>query len=298
MPLLDFPCCIPPLREFPSKLTAIFSMQFPTGCDWGAWVELVLDEQKKTWKGAKGDAGNRISAQVVLSCQGGDLVASMRGDVDRGADCQGSSQRDAVVPCYAEGLEQLDMGQVDLQHGCCQQQPGEGSYGIYLLSTAQLPVSPMPPLALPCTLIKPDECCETPDPKSGDGGVVGRPVAAKAPGAVRGGSPARPNCPESCCSVNSPTAGLGGGHGARPPVFSAAPVRYANGEVAVVSNDLEAGGFGLPWGHTRSFASRLTKFDSDQLGQGWNWLVQEWPYLIADLARLPDGSSGRRGATE
>lgn len=61
-------------------------------------------------------------------------------------------------------------------------------------------------------------------------------------------------------------------------------MRYANGELSVVADDLRDGGFGLPWGHTRSFASRLERFDSDYVGNGYNWLVAQWPYLLADPA--------------
>jgi hypothetical protein len=42
--------------------------------------------------------------------------------------------------------------------------------------------------------------------------------------------------------------------------------------------DPQAGGFGVPWGHTRSFASRLTQ--STNLGNGVNWQIQQWTYLV------------------
>ena len=41
-----------------------------------------------------------------------------------------------------------------------------------------------------------------------------------------------------------------------PACFSPEPVRYSNGEISVVQADLDSDGFGLPWGHTRSFASQ------------------------------------------
>src|SRR4051794_31504208 len=40
---------------------------------------------------------------------------------------------------------------------------------------------------------------------------------------------------------------------------SVRPVRYATGEVVLEAEDIHAGGFGVPWGHTRSFANRLTE---------------------------------------
>jgi hypothetical protein len=47
--------------------------------------------------------------------------------------------------------------------------------------------------------------------------------------------------------------------------------------VAFAAVDLTSDGFGLPWGHTRSFVSRQTC--SETLGNGFNWQIQEWPYL-------------------
>ena len=40
---------------------------------------------------------------------------------------------------------------------------------------------------------------------------------------------------------------------------------------------MSSGGFGIPWGHTRSFLSRMY-VDAD-IGQGYDWQVAEWPYL-------------------
>jgi len=60
--------------------------------------------------------------------------------------------------------------------------------------------------------------------------------------------------------------------------FSCNPVRYATGEIQVIATDLEAEGFGVPWGHTRSFANRLT--ENTLAGNGFNWQVREWPYLV------------------
>jgi hypothetical protein len=40
----------------------------------------------------------------------------------------------------------------------------------------------------------------------------------------------------------------------KPPQCSQRPVRYTDGEVVHYATDLAAGGFGVPWGHRRSFA--------------------------------------------
>jgi len=62
------------------------------------------------------------------------------------------------------------------------------------------------------------------------------------------------------------------------PEASDGPVRYNNGELLYSAVDLAAGGFGAPWGHTRLFSNRLD-FSQD-MGQGFNWLIDQWPYLV------------------
>lgn len=56
------------------------------------------------------------------------------------------------------------------------------------------------------------------------------------------------------------------------------PVRYATGEVGEKAIDLKVDGFGVPWGHTRSFSSRLS--ENTNVGNGFNWQVEEWPYIV------------------
>ncbi|MBI3861131.1 MAG: hypothetical protein HY290_04465, partial [Planctomycetia bacterium] len=68
-----------------------------------------------------------------------------------------------------------------------------------------------------------------------------------------------------------------------PPTISSAPVRYATGELVFLASDFQSNGFGIPWGHTRSFSSRLTT--PVNLGNGWNWQIREWTYLILDNLR-------------
>ncbi|MEO8498941.1 MAG: RHS repeat-associated core domain-containing protein, partial [Planctomycetota bacterium] len=59
---------------------------------------------------------------------------------------------------------------------------------------------------------------------------------------------------------------------------SAAPVRYVNGEVQLDVTDLSAGGFGGMWRQQRVYSNQLPH-DHDY-GNGFNWLVRQWPYLI------------------
>jgi RHS repeat-associated protein len=56
------------------------------------------------------------------------------------------------------------------------------------------------------------------------------------------------------------------------------PVRYFNGELQLRRKDLGSDGFGIPWGHTRIYSNRLS--NSFDFGNGFNWLVHEWPRLV------------------
>src|SRR4051794_27692964 len=94
-----------------------------------------------------------------------------------------------------------------------------------------------------------------------------------------------PTDPKDRCFGKKPCGcGCGCAGCGAPPTGPACPcatpksVRYATGEVVAEADDLHAGGFGLPWGHTRSFASRLTA--ATNAGNGYNWQVAEWSYLV------------------
>jgi len=105
---------------------------------------------------------------------------------------------------------------------------------------------PLPPPTRPCERMGPEGCC--PEPESTGGGPPrGAPIGGRTPS------------------------------GSQPPAFSRAPVRYATGEVFVSAIDIESRGFGVPWGHTRRFSSRLS--ENTNFGNGANWVVIQWPYL-------------------
>jgi hypothetical protein len=88
-------------------------------------------------------------------------------------------------------------------------------------------------------------------------------------GEVRGkGDTIKADCP---CECPRSTPG---------PAASNHPIRYNNGELLYSATDLAVGGFGSPWGHTRFYSNRLD-FSQD-MGQGFNWLVEQWPYLVND----------------
>ncbi len=63
--------------------------------------------------------------------------------------------------------------------------------------------------------------------------------------------------------------------------FSGNPVRYASGELLYSETDLISSGYGVPWGHTRRFLNRLSV--PETLGNGYNWQIEQWPYLIIDF---------------
>jgi RHS repeat-associated protein len=72
--------------------------------------------------------------------------------------------------------------------------------------------------------------------------------------------------------------GGGGRGGMYPGASSTLGVRYGNGAVIQEMSDLCTSGFGLPWGQTRSYASTLSGVGN--VGNGNNWQVAQWPYLV------------------
>src|SRR5665213_3302172 len=74
------------------------------------------------------------------------------------------------------------------------------------------------------------------------------PCEANAPGGCTGGK---------CASGSSPAAGSSPSIPGHPPFNTKGPVRYATGELVIGAADLLLSGYGVPWGHTRSFSSSL-----------------------------------------
>ena len=60
--------------------------------------------------------------------------------------------------------------------------------------------------------------------------------------------------------------------------FSSFPVRYSNGEIRLVSQDLGSDGFGVEWGHTRSYSNRVSPTNEGINGN--SWFVKEVPYVV------------------
>jgi RHS repeat-associated protein len=55
-------------------------------------------------------------------------------------------------------------------------------------------------------------------------------------------------------------------------------VRYFNGEVQHKETDISSNGFGLGWGHTRTYSNAMS--DRFSRGNGWNWNVDQWPMML------------------
>lgn len=115
---------------------------------------------------------------------------------------------------------------------------------------------PCPPDEPPCEL--PPACCP-PD----EGETSGGPSA---------GGPSGGGCDGGFCAAT--------GNGSLGTEFSSQPVRYFNGELQLAVADLSASGFGDPWEHRRIYSNQMSN-DYD-FGNGFNWLVRQWPYLIED----------------
>ncbi|MBS0206921.1 MAG: RHS repeat-associated core domain-containing protein [Planctomycetes bacterium] len=72
---------------------------------------------------------------------------------------------------------------------------------------------------------------------------------------------------------------LSGDNPAVPPTpgrASPRPVLYGSGEVILSSVDISSPGFGTNWSHTRTYSNQAAA--SGDYGQGYNWLVLNWPF--------------------
>lgn len=85
--------------------------------------------------------------------------------------------------------------------------------------------------------------------------------------------------PVKCCECDcedGPGAGGSSGNGSQCSTNSKNPIRYDTGEIQFTESDLAAGGFGIPWGHSRQYRNQLG--DDVDFGNGYNWFVAQWPY--------------------
>jgi len=72
--------------------------------------------------------------------------------------------------------------------------------------------------------------------------------------------------------------------------YSSFPIRYFNGEIRLVVEDLASLGFGEKWGHTRSYSNKLTRQDMGDNGN--SWFIKELPMAAS---RTIDGEDPHFG---
>jgi len=202
----------------------------------------------------------------------------------------------------------------NVDEACCQCSAPSGAYETVHIYEGVPVATAVPPWAPPpCKPETPKDCCPQPTSNPASGGFSG-PVGGSGGGGntLRGGRGYPPGLPggptrggvtanfsgggimrgrgggifadgaskKKCCPEDDggPSPGCSGWAPCFPPVFSKSPVRYATGEIAVSAVDIASDGFGVPWGHTRSFASRQSHNES--LGHGFNWHVEQWPFVV------------------
>ncbi|WP_437191561.1 glycosyltransferase [Planctomicrobium sp. SH527] len=57
------------------------------------------------------------------------------------------------------------------------------------------------------------------------------------------------------------------------------PVNYVNGNIVLSATDISSSGFGAAWSHRRTYSNQLV-LSNAEMGQGTNWVVSNWPFLI------------------
>ena len=127
----------------------------------------------------------------------------------------------------------------------------------------------------------------------GSEGALPRPAGA-APAASAGGMAVMPSpSPPPPPPEPPPTPPCEGSPQCCDCGCSEAPVRYFDGELQLTVTDIEVPGYGKLWQHTRVYSNQLSS--NGDLGNGYNWLVEQWPYLI----QYGDGSiTVVRGTTQ
>ena len=227
------------------------------------------------WSTAKGVASEKTSGgtedfEVSISCVGGVYTASVSNDSDCVRTPLYGSLNGNCDECYGT------VGWTQDGCDCCGCEPGEATSMAATISEGEpsVFVVDLPPIP-DCNPMDASTCCAFDSPGV-DPDTSGTACCED------------PACCDECGSGSCPARHGGGGtcNGGTCAV-SAYPIRYATGEILMRVTDIESSGLGFPLAHTRSFASRLTL--PDNRGNGYNWLVKQWPELV----RTPiSGKSG------
>jgi GT2 family glycosyltransferase len=126
------------------------------------------------------------------------------------------------------------------------------------ISGSPSPSSPVPPVEPPCENPKPVCSCSCQC-----GCSSGRlPKTNVAPPMQPGVTTSKLIDSQSNCSSSS----------------SMKPIRYFNGQIRLSATDIESDGFGVSWEHSRVYCNLLS--ENADVGQGYNWLVPRWAYLV------------------
>ena len=279
----------------PSKATLITLVAWP-GCE-NLNGQVGLD-----WDGQKWTTDPLVTGPVTFALVplGND---QFRIDWDLGCD---SGSESAGGSC--DGLALLAVALVSPT--CCTDPDPIGAVNMEISTGGGAPANAVPPvIPPPCYTVRPAQCCPRPGapPGSpgfpgggGNGGSGGGGGPTRKPGGgvwgggggsggggggIPGAGPGKGKCcpPQGGGAGGGPGGGPGGGgcggFVCSPPVYSMYPVHYETGQLALSAVDIESAGFSVPWGHTRSFASRQSH--NETLGNGFNWHVEQWPFLIA-----------------
>ena len=85
--------------------------------------------------------------------------------------------------------------------------------------------------------------------------------------------------PQSCTTDNKPPCKCHCSCCCPPPnATTPNSILYGNGEIQFSQTDLQSGGYGMGWGHTRHYCNRLS-VDTD-FGNGFDWVVDQWAYAV------------------
>jgi len=266
----------------PEKLNVGFGLATP-GC------ENLAGDVVTTWNGSvwTGSGPNQASVEVVHAPvpEAQDRLRVFWQFSKGGAVCDSGEAEATGNNCINFGYLTGDA----VSASCCSVPPqgqNDVQVGISIGRSSQATSSG--PVTPPCPPPAPEECC--PNSPAQNAYAPSIPIGASAfhganlpvgdqVGFLGMPAPHSPVGPPCCTPAGGGVGGgVGGGSGAgggaghacgrgivagdscrRPPNFSIAPIRYSTGEVVVRSVDLAATGFGIPWGHTRGFASRQSQ---------------------------------------
>ena len=261
-------CCADELTRADIAIgVELYQPAYP-GCEWFAGVAVCLTNQAgvapadsnnlNVW-----DSGSGSAMEASIVCID-DETAQVSWSVDNGS-CQITSPTEDYEIELIWGIA----GPVGWASSaaCCGTWP---DYPIGVMSNifTTTPFKPgtVPKAPAPCSNVPPEDkaCCLASLGSGGGGGGGGGASGSGGGGCPGCGGP--PPIKSYAFSGGSGTAG-----------FTEAPVQYATGSLVLSATDIESNAFGKPWGHTRNFVNRLSNIHT--FGNGFNWMVAEWPYL-------------------